>query len=115
MKLSDRFADTGVALIDVADHFVVQCPECDGKAIIRREKEVWKLKCTACFHVEKPGHWYGGMTLLHQSNAENAMHRSEEVLLQTGTGKKSCCDVMRVVMNVNMRRIFPHIRSMTVL
>ena len=63
MKLNDRFADTGVALIDVADHFIVQCPECDGKAIIRREKDVWKLKCTACFHVEKPGHWYGGMTL----------------------------------------------------
>ena len=63
MKLHERFADTGVALADVADHFVVQCPKCDSKAIIRREGDKWKLKCLSCFHVEQPGHWYGGLTV----------------------------------------------------
>ena len=61
MKTNNRFADTGEALTDVATHFIVSCPECDGKAIIEKSKDQWNLKCTSCFHGEKPGHWHGGM------------------------------------------------------
>lgn len=57
-----RFADPGYAWYDLATHFVVHCPKCDGKAWVKTKEEGQKLVCTACFHVEMPGHWYGAMT-----------------------------------------------------
>ena len=54
-----RFADPGLALNDLATHFVVHCPKCAGRAHIDRDQ---RLSCTACFHVEQAGHWYGSST-----------------------------------------------------
>lgn len=62
MSEPPRFADTGHALSDLATHFVVQCPRCQKKAWVRPHENTWRLTCTACFHVEEPGHWYGAMT-----------------------------------------------------
>lgn len=68
-----RFADTGTELGDFATHFVVHCPKCTGKAHVNPvggnfpkhgnfQGVEWRLVCTACFHVEKPGRWYGAAT-----------------------------------------------------
>lgn len=54
--------DPGVAIYDLATHFIVVCPKCEGKALVKTKEEGQKLVCTACFHVEEPGHWYGAMT-----------------------------------------------------
>ncbi len=62
MSGPERFADTGVALADMATHFIVHCPKCDGRANILPHEGSWRLTCEKCFHVEKPGHWYGSMT-----------------------------------------------------
>jgi hypothetical protein len=62
MNVPERFADTGKALTDVATHFVVHCPKCEGKALVDPDGKSWTLKCTSCFHVESPGRWYGSMT-----------------------------------------------------
>ena len=62
MKQQDRFTDTGQSLSDMATHFVVHCPKCSGKAVIDPSESSWRLRCTSCFHVEEPGHWYGRMT-----------------------------------------------------
>lgn len=62
MKQPERFADTGEALTDMATHFVVHCPKCDGKALINHFEDSFRLTCTKCFHVERPGHWYSAMT-----------------------------------------------------
>ena len=58
----ERFADPGVTLADMATHFVVHCPKCEGKALINPLGDSFRLTCTSCFHVEVPGHWYGAMT-----------------------------------------------------
>lgn len=58
----DRYADTGVGYYELGTHFIVQCPKCDGKAIVDKQQEKWKLRCTSCFHVEQEGNWYGAMT-----------------------------------------------------
>ena len=57
-----RFADPGAALRDLATHYVVHCPKCAGKAWVKPKEEGSKLVCTACFHVEQPGHWHGAAT-----------------------------------------------------
>ncbi len=57
-----RMADTSASLSDVATHFIVHCPKCDGKALVDPHEKSWRLRCTKCFHVEQPGHWYGDMT-----------------------------------------------------
>ncbi len=62
MSDQDRFADPGTTLHDMATHFVVHCPKCDGKALINPYEDSWRLTCTSCFHVERPGHWYGSIT-----------------------------------------------------
>jgi len=62
MSDQERFADPGTTLHDMATHFVVHCPRCDGKALINPHEDSWRLTCTSCFHVERPGHWYGSMT-----------------------------------------------------
>lgn len=62
MKPEDRFADPGVSLYELATHFIVHCPKCDGKAQVLPFNETWKLTCSKCFHVELPGHWYGALT-----------------------------------------------------
>ncbi len=65
MQEDPRFADPGTVLTDLATHFVVHCPKCAGKALINPTGETsghFRLTCTACFHVEQPGHWYGTMT-----------------------------------------------------
>lgn len=70
MKENERFADTGAALYDLATHFVVHCPKCRGKALVnptgvktgQSGKNAHRLTCTACFHVEQEGHWYGAST-----------------------------------------------------
>lgn len=66
MNSDHRFADPGTVLTDLATHFVVQCPQCAGKALIQpvgedRPAAGHRLTCTACFHAEAPGHWYGAM------------------------------------------------------
>jgi len=58
----NRFADPGTRLDELATHFVVHCPKCDGKALINPFEDSWRLTCTLCFHVERSGHWYGKMT-----------------------------------------------------
>ncbi|MFN4254685.1 MAG: hypothetical protein ACK4Q5_06745 [Saprospiraceae bacterium] len=70
---SPRFADSGATLSDFATHFVVHCPKCEGRALIRPadgkpleppifvQKTAYRLTCTACFHVEESGHWHGAM------------------------------------------------------
>jgi len=57
-----RFADTGDTLSDLATHFIVHCPKCDGKAQVLPFEGDWRLTCSKCFHVERSGHWYGSMT-----------------------------------------------------
>lgn len=57
-----RFADTGDSLLDMATHFIVACPKCNGRAEVIPHLNTWRLKCSKCFHVEEPGHWYGAMT-----------------------------------------------------
>lgn len=54
-----RFADTGVSLHDYATHFIVHCPICDGKALVKPHGDTWRLTCLKCHHVELSGHWYG--------------------------------------------------------
>ncbi len=55
----NRYSDPGSALSSFASHFLVHCPKCDGKAFVNPEG---RLTCTACFHLEQPGHWYGAAT-----------------------------------------------------
>ena len=62
MPETKRFADPGLTLYDLATHFVVHCPKCQGKALVASKENGQKLTCTNCFHVEKPGHWYGAHT-----------------------------------------------------
>lgn len=68
-----RFSDPGVELGDFATHFAVHCPKCSGKAHIRPFGDTfprygllqgveWRLTCTACFHTEENGRWYGAAT-----------------------------------------------------
>lgn len=54
-----RYADTNISLFELAQHYVVHCPRCQGKALINTQRQ---LMCTACHHTEKPGHWYGEAT-----------------------------------------------------
>ncbi|MDZ4749924.1 MAG: hypothetical protein SH808_15700 [Saprospiraceae bacterium] len=61
MSEQKRFADPGTHLADLATHFLVHCPKCDGRALINPHGESWRLNCSKCFHVEEPGHWYGSM------------------------------------------------------
>ena len=63
MKVHERFADRGDMLSDLATHFVVHCPECNGKALVEPFADSWRLKCTKCFHVEEPRHWYRSATV----------------------------------------------------
>ncbi len=62
MSDQERFADPGTILSELATHFIVHCPKCNGKALINPHEDTFRLTCTSCFHVEKPGHWYGSMT-----------------------------------------------------
>ncbi|MGB4847867.1 MAG: hypothetical protein WBP41_08115 [Saprospiraceae bacterium] len=60
--MTERFEDPGVSLYQLATHFIVHCPKCDGKAQVLPFNDSWKLTCSKCFHVELPGHWYGALT-----------------------------------------------------
>lgn len=63
MSDADRFADPGATMYGMSTHFVVHCPRCNGKAHVMQTLDTgWRLTCTSCFHVEKPGHWYGDIT-----------------------------------------------------
>ena len=82
MSDHDRFADPGTTLHDMATHFVVHCPKCDGKALINPYEDSWRLTCTSCFHVDRPGHWYGIMTAFVSvkcRECRNQLTRSAEV------------------------------------
>jgi hypothetical protein len=57
-----RFSDPGITLYEMATHFVVHCPKCQGKALVKDREAGQKLLCTQCFHTEQPGHWYGAAT-----------------------------------------------------
>lgn len=57
-----RFADTGEQLYQISTHFVVECPVCSGKALVNKHNDQWRLTCSACFHVEHEGKWYGDST-----------------------------------------------------
>jgi hypothetical protein len=56
---STRFIDPGIGLGDLSTHFVVHCPKCEVKAWIKPAITGYKLTCSACFHIEQQGHWYG--------------------------------------------------------
>ncbi|MBK8703313.1 MAG: hypothetical protein IPN33_06595 [Saprospiraceae bacterium] len=62
MSDSRRFADSGATLGDFEKHFVVHCPRCEGKALVRADDH--RLTCLACFHTENPGRWYGTVRLV---------------------------------------------------
>ena len=62
MSGPERYADTGFGLSDVATHFIVHCPKCQGKAQVLPYFDSWRLTCSKCFHVEEPGQWYGATT-----------------------------------------------------
>lgn len=62
MSDSRRFADSGATLDDFATHFVVYCPKCEGKALVRAEDH--RLNCLNCFIAEAPGKWYGTVRLV---------------------------------------------------
>ena len=82
MSGPERFADPGTRLDELATHFVVHCPKCGGKALINTYEDSWRLTCTSCFHVEKPGHWYGGITAYVSVKCRECRHqltRSAEV------------------------------------
>jgi len=55
----ERFEDPGISYHDMATHFIVHCPKCDGKATVMPNEQTWRLTCGSCFHVETEGHWYG--------------------------------------------------------
>jgi len=61
LKTDERFADPGIGLSELATHFVVHCPKCDGKAQVFPFEDNWRLTCSKCFHVELAGHWYGSI------------------------------------------------------
>lgn len=71
MRTDYRFSDPGDTLSDFADHFVVHCPKCDAKAHIDARQ---RLVCTACFHVEEAGHWYGAATATVQVKCRECHH-----------------------------------------
>lgn len=83
-----RFADPGVALSDLATHFVVECPKCGGKAWVRPHDPSWRLTCTACFHVEEPGRWYGAMTAYVSVKCRECRHQLTRSAPVDGTWKK---------------------------
>jgi hypothetical protein len=62
MSNNDRYIDSGEILYQIATHYIVHCPKCDGKAQVLPFEKDWRLTCSKCFHVERPGHWYGSMT-----------------------------------------------------
>lgn len=93
MSDQDRFADPGTTLHDMATHFVVHCSKCDGKALINLYEDSWRLTCTSCFHVERPGHWYGSMTAYVSVKCRECRHqltRSAEVDGQWNKLKLKC-------------------------
>jgi hypothetical protein len=75
MNEQERFADPGTVLSDLATHFVVHCPKCNGKALINPFEDTWRLTCTSCFHVERPGHWYGAMTAYVSVKCRSCRHQ----------------------------------------
>jgi hypothetical protein len=75
MEDPNRFADTGDSLSDLATHFVVHCPKCDGRANVLPFEGSWRLTCEKCFHTEKPGHWYGTMTAYVSVKCRNCHQR----------------------------------------
>jgi len=88
MDHNQRFADTGSALSDLATHFIVQCPKCDGKSIIKKHKEHWRLTCIVCHHVEYPGHWYGSMTAYASVKCRECHQPIRRSASSTGEWKK---------------------------
>ena len=62
MSHQERYADTGTTMHELATHYIVHCPKCEGRANVMPYKKTWRLNCTKCFHVEEKGHWYGAMT-----------------------------------------------------
>lgn len=61
MSPEPRFADAGHTLGDFGTHFLVQCPHCAARAIVRQGDQ--RLLCTGCHHTEMPGRWYGAWRL----------------------------------------------------
>ena len=82
MKNNSRYADTGVALYELTTHFVVHCPKCKGKALVKSKAEGQKLVCTNCFHVEEPNqHFYGYQTahvVVKCRNCHNSIRRDAD-------------------------------------
>lgn len=61
MSTDSRFTDQGLTLTDFAGHFLVHCPKCEGRALVRPGDQ--RLVCTACHYTEVPGRWYGAWRL----------------------------------------------------
>lgn len=59
--MNSRFADAGHSLADFSTHFLVHCPRCQGRALVRAGDH--RLVCTVCHHSETPGRWYGAWRL----------------------------------------------------
>lgn len=93
MKSNDRFADPGLGLSELATHFIVHCPKCEGKAHVLPRDDSWKLTCSKCFHVELPGHWYGALTAFVSVKCRECNHlltRSAEVNGEWSKLKMKC-------------------------
>jgi RNase P subunit RPR2 len=83
-----RYADPGVSLFDLATHYVVACPKCAGKALVKIREEGQKLVCTSCFHTEIPGHWYGSATAYVSVKCRECHHPMQRSSPWNGLWKK---------------------------
>lgn len=88
MSDPNRFVDTGVSLSDMATHFVVHCPKCQGKALINPYEGSWRLTCTKCHHVESPGHWHGSMNAYVSVKCRECRHQLTRSAVVTGQWNK---------------------------
>lgn len=85
-----RFADTGASLYDLATSYVVACPQCQGRAVITSDSSpnTFRLRCTSCFHVETPAHWYGAATAFVSVKCRECYHPLRRSAPWKGTWKK---------------------------
>lgn len=77
-----RFADPGIALFELATHFLVECPHCQGKSHVTKHDDSFRLTCAKCFHAEEKGRWYGTTTayvLVKCRECHEPIHRSSVI------------------------------------
>ncbi len=101
---TNRFADPGFSLGEIATHFVVHCPKCNGKALIVPQNQYHRLTCTQCFHVDSLSTGMVLRRLMYQSNAGNAGHLFSAARPGMGNGKNWLPDAINAVIPVNIKR-----------